>query len=480
MKVGLYLRVSTQEQAKEGYSIGEQEVRLRDYSKAMRWDIHKVYVDPGYSGADTNRPALQDLISDVENGKINKVIVYKLDRLSRSQLDTLFLIEKVFLANGCDFVSMTENFDTSTPFGRAMIGILAVFAQLEREKITERMIMGKEARAKEGKWNGGRAPIGYEHDKVADKLILNEYEAMQVAELFDLFVSGNHNLRDIERIFLEKGYRHKYGAWDPKSMRRILRSKLYTGKLFYQGKWYQSDHTAFVDEETQNEVVKILDARAEAFKLTGIKPGVQTSFLGGLLYCKHCGGKYTKQRGGTRKDGYIPWYYVCYSRNKKVKKMIKDPNCKNKGWRMQELDNIVFNEIRKLATNPEKMAEIQEKRKDRREEPNRKDIILTEIKKIDAQISRFMDLYGTGAFTIEQVSAKVEPLNEQKQRLLKELKKINSEVGAISIEEAYKYILDFEDVLEEGDFKNIRELIESLIFSVELDNDIVTINWKFA
>jgi site-specific DNA recombinase len=480
MKVGLYLRVSTQEQAKEGYSIGEQEVRLRDYSKAMRWDIHKVYVDPGYSGGDTNRPALQDLISDVENGKIEKVVVYKLDRLSRSQLDTLYLIEKVFLANGCDFVSMTENFDTSTPFGRAMIGILAVFAQLEREKIKERMIMGKEARAKEGKWNGGKAPIGYEFDKAADQLILNEYEAMQVVELFDLFLNGDHNLREIERAFLAKGYRHKYGVWDTKIMRRVLRSQLYTGRILYRDKWYDSNHVALIDDDMHNEAVKILDVRAEAFKLTGIRPGVQTSYLGGLLYCKHCGGKYTKQRGATRKDGYIPWYYVCYSRSKKVKKMIKDPNCKNQGWKMQDLDNIVFEEIRKLATNPELMADIQTKRTEKREEPNRKDIILNEIKKIDAQVSRFMDLYGTGAFTIDQVSAKVEPLNEQKQGLLKELDKINAEAGAISMEEAYEYISSFEDVLAGGDFKEIRQLIDSLIFSIELDNSTVTINWKFA
>jgi site-specific DNA recombinase len=160
--------------------------------------------------------------------------------------------------------------------------------------------------------------------------------------------------------------------------------------------------------------------------------------------------------------------------------MIKDPNCKNQGWKMQDLDNIVFEEIRKLATNPELMADIQTKRTEKREEPNRKDIILNEIKKIDAQVSRFMDLYGTGAFTIDQVSAKVEPLNEQKQGLLKELDKINAEAGAISMEEAYEYISSFEDVLAGGDFKEIRQLIDSLIFSIELDNSTVTINWKFA
>ena len=90
MRVALYPRVSTQEQAKEGYSIGEQIERLTDYCKAMKWEIFKIYTDPGYSGGDTNRPGLQAMIKDVEAGLIDKVVVYKLDRLSRSQLDTLY------------------------------------------------------------------------------------------------------------------------------------------------------------------------------------------------------------------------------------------------------------------------------------------------------------------------------------------------------------------------------------------------------
>lgn len=479
MKVGLYLRVSTQEQAKEGYSIGEQESRLRDYSKAMRWDVHKIYIDPGYSGADTNRPALQDLISDVENRKIEKVVVYKLDRLSRSQLDTLYLIEKVFLANECDFVSMTENFDTSTPFGRAMIGILAVFAQLEREKIKERMVMGKEARAKEGKWNGGTEPIGYDYNIVKDLLEVNEYEAMQVIELFNLFVNGDQNLRALERLFLEKGYKHKHGVWDTKAMRRTLRNKIYLGYLNYKGELYKGEHEAILDEDIINKSIELLNKRADQYKLTGIKPGVQTTHLGGLLYCKHCGGKYAKNTWKQR-NGSIKILYGCYSRMKKVKKMIKDPNCKNRYWSVEELDEIVFNAIRQLALHPEKIAELQGEQKEQREEPNKVDIITNEIKKLDNQISRFLDLYGEGTFTTEQVSSKVNPLNEQKRGLLKELEKINADSGAITAEEALEYISDFEDAIEEGDFNHVRSIIESLIFYIELDNDDVTIHWKFA
>ena len=155
------MRVSTQEQVKEGYSIPEQTDRLKSYCSAMGWDVFKVYTDAGFSGANTSRPALQELMRDVESHFIEKVVVYKLDRLSRSQKDTLHLIEDVLLSNGCDFVSMNENFDTSTPFGKAMIGILAVFAQLEREQIKERMQMGKDARAKQGLFHGSaNNPIG--------------------------------------------------------------------------------------------------------------------------------------------------------------------------------------------------------------------------------------------------------------------------------------------------------------------------------
>ena len=178
-KVAIYVRVSTQEQAVEGYSISEQIDRLTKFCEAHSWKIYKVYTDPGFSGGNMNRPSLQKLFADCTQKRFDTVLVYKLDRLSRSQKDTLYIIEDLFLTNHVDFISMSENFDTSTPFGRAMIGILSVFAQLEREQIKERMAMGREGRAKQGKWHGGgNVPIGY--DFINDYLIPNEYEAAQV------------------------------------------------------------------------------------------------------------------------------------------------------------------------------------------------------------------------------------------------------------------------------------------------------------
>ena len=186
-RVFLYIRVSTQEQAQEGYSVGEQKERLVAYCKAHDWLIVEIYVDPGYSGSNLNRPGIQKLIADIKRCDI--VLVYKLDRLSRYQRDTLYLIEDVFLPNNADFVSVQESFDTSTPFGKAMIGLLAVFAQLEREQIKERTKMGRVARAKSGLHHGGGyIPIGYNYEN--GKLIINPYEAEQVRKIYEWYLGG--------------------------------------------------------------------------------------------------------------------------------------------------------------------------------------------------------------------------------------------------------------------------------------------------
>lgn len=484
LRVALYLRVSTQEQAKEGYSIGEQEKRLTKYAEAMGWEIYKIYIDPGFSGGDTDRPGLKSMIKDIEDGLIDKVVVYKLDRLSRSQLDTLYLIEKVFLANNTDFVSMSENFDTSTPFGRAMIGILAVFAQLEREQIKERMNMGKEARAKEGKWGGGSSePIGYNYNPSNELLEINEYEKMQILEAVDLFLKGTP-LRTICTLFEEKGYTYRgrsghMNTWDPKRLKYVFRNKSYLGYIKYHGEWYKGDHIPIYTPDLYEELQKLLNQREETYAHHKKRASGITTYLGGMLYCKQCGAKFTKQVGRKSKSKEAPIYYCCHSRNKKVKKMIKDPNCKNKNWRMEELDEIVFNEIRKLAKDPDHITTLIDEKEKRQTELNKIDIVKKEIGKLDDQISRFMDLYGEGLFTVDQISGKVKPLNEQKKKLERELEQLNAEAGVISEEEAYEIIQSFGDILEREDLDEIRLALETLIYYIELDEDDVYIHWKF-
>lgn len=473
-RVFIYVRVSTQEQAKEGYSIDEQIKRLKKYCEAHDWIIVKIYTDAGYSGGNTDRPALQDMIKDIEDGKGDAVVVYKLDRLSRSQKDTLELIEDYFLGNNVDFVSMNEKFDTATPFGRAMIGILAVFAQLEREQIKERMAMGREGRAKEGKYHGGSTiPIGY--DYVDSELVINEYEAMQVKELFELYASGMQ-MRKIEELFIEKGYSHHFGKWQASSMRKLLKNPLYIGKLRYGNEVYDGIHTPIVDLKTFEKANRILDERAEVY-CSHNRRNTGSTYLGGMLKCKHCGGKYGVNRCVSRGKPFN--YYSCYSRRKQCRSMIKDPNCKNKTWKMEALDNLVFEEIRKLSLDPNYIHEI--KRESFSEDDvSKENILKKEIAKIDAQRKRIMDLYKIEEYTLDEVQKEVSPLNDQKKRLETELKNLTADKSTMTEEEVYEIVKDFNDVMDRGEYAEIRLMIESLIELIEIDNEDVKIYWKFA
>ena len=174
-KAAIYIRVSTDFQAEEGYSIDAQKEQLTAYCVSKSIKNYEYYIDGGWSGSNIERPEIQRLIKDVKEDKISHVIVYKLDRLSRSQKDTLYLIEDVFNPHGVDFVSLNESMDTSTPMGRLMLGILSAFAQLERENIRLRTRMGMKERVKAGLWmGGGRVPFGYDYDKEKGILVPNK------------------------------------------------------------------------------------------------------------------------------------------------------------------------------------------------------------------------------------------------------------------------------------------------------------------
>ena len=472
--IALYPRVSTQEQAKEGYSIQEQTERLKKYCDAMGWNDYKVYTDAGYSGASMDRPALQEMIRDIKTGRISKVIVYKLDRLSRSQKDTLYLIEDVFLAHGVDFVSVSEQLDTSSPFGKAMIGILAVFAQLEREQIKERMSMGKEARAKEGKFGGGsQVPIGY--DYIDGRIATNQYEKMQVIELFNLYAQGLSPYA-IAKRFDAQGYRTKYGSWNEVSVRNLIRKKTYLGYLLYHGQWYKGDHEAFVSEDLFDAVQRMADKR-HTDHAENKRTGKVTSYLGGLLYCSQCGAKYSKAilgRKGT-KDWRKP-YYVCYSRQNKKWSLCKDPNCQNKKWRMEDLDAIVLGEIRKLSTDPEYFETV----KDDSIEDKTK-TIEAEISKIEDQISKLIDLYSLDKMPVDILQERINDFNKRSQSLKETLAGIDeTNTRRLSQDASLRLVRSFDDILSRQDFDEIRTVITSLIDRIDLDGENITIHWSFS
>lgn len=473
-RVFIYIRVSTREQADEGYSIGEQRERLIKYCEAMEWEVIKVYIDPGFTGSNLERPALQEMIKEIEKGNADIVLVDKLDRLSRSQFDTLYLIKKVFNENNCAFVSRAEAFDTSTSFGRAMVGILSVFAELERERIKERMADGLEGRAKEGKFRGGgNIPIGYDYDPETGKLIENKYESMQVKEVFDLFIKRTP-IQAIVRILNDKGYRTRYGEWKDGSTRYMITNRTYLGEVKFKDKWYDGLHEGIIDEDLFNkaqEIMKERDKENEKYR-----PGKRYSApLGGLIWCSHCTAKYHWRYNSKNKDGSFRSYYICYSRSKGDKKMVKDPNCKNKTYRDFKLEEIIYGEIRKLKTDPNYFTEL----KNSVDHTARKRMIQRRIEQIDSQVSKLMDLYTLGTIDINVIKAKTNPLSDEKKSLEAELENIEEEISYITQEEVVGLVELFEQTLDEDDSYKVHDIIAELIDHIEIDGEEIRIHWKF-
>lgn len=208
-KACVYTRVSTDAQGEDGkVSLPEQERMAKACIESKGWVYVRTYEDNGYSGRNTDRPALQEMLQDIRDGKIEAIVIYKLDRLSRKQTDTMTIIENDILNNNVDLVSLNETLDTTTPWGRAMIGILSSFNQLESENIVLRTSMGRLAKARAGGFAGGRPPLGYR--VVGGQLEIVPAEAEIVRKVFEMRKAGV-TLQGIAAALNEAGYRSRSG-----------------------------------------------------------------------------------------------------------------------------------------------------------------------------------------------------------------------------------------------------------------------------
>lgn len=482
IRVGIYIRVSTLEQAEEGHSIGVQKEKLQAYCLARGWDIFFTYTDPGFSGSNMERPALQRMFADISSGHLNMVLVYKLDRLSRSQRDTLYMIEDIFLKNNVDFVSMTENFDTSTPLGRAMIGILSVFAQLEREQIKERMAMGNVARAASGLWRGGSgAPIGY--DYIDGHLVINEYEALQIRTIFELFLAGN-TFHGIQAELQQHGYTNKYGSWKNTSIiSNILRNTTYIGKVRYAGNEYDGQHPTIISMEiwkaTQIRLNEVLRGLSDHQK----SPFKATKLLSGFIWCGDCGARYFFHNCVKKnKDGSRTYYnyYQCYTRAGH-KTMRRAAHCSGKNWKQDDLDNLVVDEITRLSFSRENIEGIIKEKRGSHTSNKRILTISNRLEELERQLNKIMDLYTLGNIPLETISQKADVITKEQNSLQEELNQLEPEKPKLSVDEAFEIASHVESVFHSGTMDEKRVLINSLIDRIILHpSGDVEIYWKFV
>lgn len=476
--VAIYTRVSTQEQAADGYSIGEQADRLTKYCEAHGWTIANIYTDPGHSGAKLDRPALNRMFRDAEKHLFDTVLIYKLDRLSRSQKDTLYIIEDIFAKHDIGLVSMSENFDTSTPFGKAMIGILSVFAQLEREQIKERMTMGRIGRAKAGKYSGGsNPPIGYNY--VDGELIINDYEALQVREIYDLFLNGKDgkelSLTEIQKIIRSK-YTNRYSSWKVKcEIGNILRDRVYIGEVRFQKQYYPGIHEPIIDQEIFDAVQTKYDKRMASYSHSMRAPFSSTHLLTGITYCGLCGARYGVYTSSQKAVKYK--YYVCYTRRRTHRAMMMGKECRQSPrFPISDLDKIVISEIEKIAVDLQQIDDIANKKI---KNDTTSEILQKRLQELDHQEEKLLDLYQLDTFDVSKLTARMEDIKTQREKVQASLDALSSSQPRMSIETAKNIISTFQDSFSVATAKQKRTLIRALIDRIDIYPDHVEISWAF-
>ena len=259
-RCAVYCRVSTDERLDQEFnSIDAQREAGHAYIASQRSEgwipVADDYDDPGFSGGNTERPALKRLITDIEEGKIDIVVVYKIDRLTRSLADFSKMVE-VFERQGVSFVSVTQQFNTTTSMGRLMLNVLLSFAQFEREVTGERIRDKFAASRAKGMWMGGFVPMGY--DVVDRKLVINEAEAATIRHMFQRFVElGSATL--LTRELVAKGTLNKRGKpIDKGFLYKLFRNRLYLGEAVHKGTSYRGEHQAIITPELWDQVHAIL------------------------------------------------------------------------------------------------------------------------------------------------------------------------------------------------------------------------------
>ena len=257
IKAAIYTRVSTEDQAKEGFSLDAQLEKLRSYCKARDWQIGGEYIDDGYSGRNVKRPAYNRMMDELD--KWDTILVIKMDRIHRNSKNFMLMMEHLKKENK-EFVSMTESLDTSTAMGRFVMDIIQRIAQLESEQIGERVYVGMEQKARTGSGVlGFNIPYGYDYKD--GKLLKNQEETRIVKAIYSWYSEGK-SLGEIAKM-LNNGNipTKKGGVWSKKTISVILKNPTYCGYLHWEDYVNKSEHEPIIDESDFNEIQNIIANR---------------------------------------------------------------------------------------------------------------------------------------------------------------------------------------------------------------------------
>ncbi|WP_242327933.1 recombinase family protein [Lactococcus lactis] len=479
-KVAIYTRVSTTNQAEEGFSIDEQIDRLTKYCEAMQWQIADLYTDAGFSGSKLERPAMQRLINDIKLKKFDTVIVYKLDRLSRSVRDTLYLVKDIFNKNRIDFISLNESIDTSSAMGGLFLTILSAINEFERENIKERMTMGKLGRAKTGKsmmWT--KTAFGYVHNKETGILELEPLQASIVEQIFTDYLSGM-SITKLRDKLNKAGHIGKDIPWSYRTLRQTLDNPVYCGYIKFKEQLFEGMHKPIVSHETYLKVQKELEKRQQQTyeRNNNPRPFQAKYMLSGIARCGYCGAPLRIVLGHKRKDGSRTTKYQCVNRFPRKTKGVTIYNgnkkCNSGTYDLSNLEDTVINSLIGFQENNESLYKIIDSN-------NRPVIDISTLEKqilqIDKKIQKNSDLYLNDFITMDELKKRTESLQAEKKLLQAKIFENDSPDNS-NIFEVVKEQLGSIPIINLS-YDDKKKIVNNLISKVDVSSDKVDIIFKF-
>ena len=373
VRCAIYTRKSTEEGLSMDFnSLDAQREAAEAFVHSQRHEgwvvLPEKFDDGGFTGGNIDRPALKRLMAEIEAGHVDAVVVYKVDRLSRSLLDFSRLME-TFDKYACSFVSVTQQFSTVNSMGRLTLNILLSFSQFEREVIGERTRDKMSAARKKGKWVGGSLILGYDLDRDRRKLVVNEDEAQEVRNIFALYLEKRSVLATVQELN-RRGWPRKTwagkvgqpcggGAWTKSNLTHLLTNAHYVGKVDYQGEIYEGEHDAIIDGATWAKSQALLTRnRQQVVPTTRNKYG---ALLRGILKCGTCGCSMNHTYTAKEKIRYR--YYVCQNAAKRGY-----ASCDTRSIPAQEIEDFIVDRMAAIGSDEALIAEVEGRARTEREE----------------------------------------------------------------------------------------------------------------
>ena len=479
---GLYARVSTERQSevKDG-SLDTQLSRLQSYIKFRKssdddWIVNDTYREEGKSGKNMDRPELQRLMHDIKSGVVNTVIVTKLDRITRSLLD-FYKLNASFQEFNTEFISLEDNFDTSSPMGRAMLNITLVFAELEREQTSKRTKDKMAWRASQGMWNGGQV-LGY--DLVDGELKINKDEGQLVKLMYEKYLELK-SLRAVADYLNSKGYRTKKYKSNRKgiirggqkffvtNVKQKLTSHLYIGEISYKDKTYKGKHNAILDIKLWDTVQKQLQlVTPRRLK----KKRVHNFILQGLVKCGNCD-SYMTNKYSTGRSRIHP-YYQC-TKNSRYGKT----DCDMRYVPAEQFELFIIKQLKEISHDKKLLDDIVNTANKDTDKlltalTNEKKVLENKLKPISDQINNVFESITKGITKTSSINKNLLKLEEQKENLALEIENIGFEITKLKSKVLNAKIMhsglkEFSQICDAATSEELKELIprfvEKIIFT---------------